>query len=241
MKKTVFLLFCIFFLTGCSVTYNVDLDSFDENTLVVCGDFGSSLIVTDGMIERELYDYYLKKEVPYYYDQMVYSQTNVRFDGVFYYDVNNYSNEGQAGLSFDAHFKDITNYSKSRLLWSAVANKNISENNNVLSVNASNFILFKSYKNVDKLTVNINSKYKVINSNADKVNGKVYTWVIDRDNFNSKVISISFNTGSALDDVTRSLEYDPMLRFTTVLGALGLISLIIYLITKRIFAKRNKF
>lgn len=238
MKKVIFLLFCILFLTGCNVTYNVDLDSFDENTLAVCGDFGSSLIVTDGMTERELYDYYLKKEVPYYYDQMVYSQTNVRFDGVSYYDVNNYDGHG---LSFDAHFKDITNYSKSRLLWSAVANKNISENNNVLSVNASNFILFKSYKNVDELTVNITSKYKVINSNADKVNGKVYTWVIDRDNYDSKVINISFNTGSVLDDVARSLENDPMLKFTTVLGVLGLISLIIYLVTKRIFAKRNKF
>ena len=49
-----------------------------------------------------------------------------------------------------------------------------------------------TYKELDKLQINISSSYPIIESNADSVNGSVSTWNLSRDS--NKKIYIKYNT-----------------------------------------------
>ena len=54
---------------------------------------------------------------------------------------------------------------------------------------------FQQYKNLNSIKVNITSTYNVIESNADSVNGNVYTWNLSRNN--NKNIYIKYDTVTA--------------------------------------------
>ena len=66
------------------------------------------------------------------------------------------------------------------------------EKNIVLSTDSSGCLLFQQYKTLNSLKVNITSIYKVLESNADSVNGNVYSWNLTRNN--NKNIYIKYDT-----------------------------------------------
>lgn len=53
----------------------------------------------------------------------------------------------------------------------------------------------------DEVEVNIKTKNKVSKHNADKVNGNVYTWIIDRKNYNNVDIEISMEKGISTSQI----------------------------------------
>ena len=60
--------------------------------------------------------------------------------------------------------------------------------NEVSILTGNKFYCFDVYEELDSVTININSNYKVIQSNADKIVGKKHTWYITRENASNKPI-----------------------------------------------------
>jgi len=54
--------------------------------------------------------------------------------------------------------------------------------------------LFDEYSDLDSINVTIHSKYELLETNADEINGFNYTWIIDKDNAYQKNIYLSLNT-----------------------------------------------
>jgi len=241
LKRYIIFFTVLLFVTGCHANYNLTIDdSFKENLSVTESDSRNYNHVLNGFTLPGYRDYYLTKEFPYHYNDPYMVETNYKFDNVSYYDAKDLSNNGQIGLSLSADFKDIDSFSNSNIVWKTCKNKNISLNNNVLKISVSGFNYIGDYDILDSVTVNINSDYKVISSNADKVSGNKYSWIIDKDNYISKTISISFNTASVFENAASDIKDDSMIKFTIVLCIIVTICFIIYFVVKNIFARRNR-
>ena len=238
MKKILFFLLFTLFFTGCDITYNLSIDDYYNESVSATENNQNNWNYTFGNLTiSELKDYYLKKEIPYHFNDPYMAERFERIEGVSYYDVKDLSDDKQIGLSLSARFEDSDSFSKSNLLWRTCKNKAIVQNDDKISINVSGFKVFDEYKTLDKVTINIKSDYTLVSGNADVINKNIYTWVITRDDYSEKAIDISFKIS---DDLSENMQ-TPMFRFTICLLLFCFISLIVYLFIKIIFNKKNSF
>ena len=189
MKK-IFLLIAIFILSGCEVTYTIDVDDdYFENIVITPTD-------SDEFSEIQMGSY------PYnaYYDTDNFEDvtgdvgspedTEIENDNIVYKKYNTFLTDK---LIYSYRFgKD---YQDSNIAYRSVDKfifVDAGDLNTYSYVYANDFSnVFIEYPGLTKLTVNVKTSKKVLKSNADSNSGNVYTWIITRKNQNREV-SISF-------------------------------------------------
>lgn len=224
-KKFLLAVICLFIFTGCEVKYDLDLDRYIEDVTIEDG------VGTD----NQMFDVYSKKPIPLSNLIPIESESDDKKKNVDYYDVKDISSDNSIGLKFSGVFgKDIP-ITQSTLLKYGTRDVQIIERDNTISINEFNRIkLFDQFSSLDKVTVNIISGRKMIESNADKVSGSVYTWIITRDNYMNKTISIVFSADKGLLDPD-----SPIMRFSLVMIIAVIIGGLIYLFVRKRMNKAN--
>ena len=89
---------------------------------------------------------------------------------------------------------------------------------------------------LSSLTININTKYHVENSNADSIDGRTYTWKINEENHDEEKIYIKINTRRLSSVKVQSEEEEKILKVFSTIGitlAILLIIVIIILVKKK--------
>lgn len=229
MKKIILLVLCLFLFTGCEVTYNLDIDDKINEDVTVFGDNDDS--------EYNMYEVYSVRPVPLSRFSPIQSESDERLDDVDYYDVKDISNDDGFGLRFTGEFNK-NDYTQSNLVSYGLGDFKFKENESIILDVSNEVKIFNQFKDLDKITVNIKSKYKVEENNADSVTKNVYTWVITRDNYMDKKIKISFVKDSSILKSIKSND-SSMIIFAISLGVILLIMFIIYLFFRKRFNKRN--
>lgn len=186
MKK-VLLIISILFFTGCTAEYNLH---FSEKTITesikIIPETNQEQENVKSLESREIYAIIDKDEMhPYEVKQI---------------EVNNYKTyEYTYNYSFN-EFKRST-FTRCYDAYS------ILDENDVITFSTSkNFkCMVYDYMKIDNVVVNISTDYKVINHNADEVNGNVYTWRINDKNKDNKPIKFSYTKNAK-----RSLTFKEM-------------------------------
>ena len=131
--------------------------------------------------------------------------------------------EGYYELDFNYQFKTISEYKYSELT-ELLGDQNFYENNeNTLTIKSScnNWYVFKRYTQLDIIYFKIVTDYKVIQNNADTVNGNEYTWVIRKDNYGIKEIIIKLDQTKKITDNQRLSSSESNKVINIVLIAIG--------------------
>lgn len=172
--------------SGCSVEYNLNIDKDDKLKEII------TLSAEDGNdIEQiEKYQTYLPidKDAD---DAGVFEK---KIDGVSYYEQKKSSSNDKLRFSylhnFDTFQRDyITNSSYQYVTITKDDNQLILSTSRVSSA-------FERYSNLSSVTINITSRYKLIDTNADTQGNYKYTWVIDRGNYNNKYLYLALDTSN---------------------------------------------
>ena len=190
MKIKYYLLFiCLFFLSGCSANYQLNIDknlSFNETVIMNASDNEDISLISS-------YEGYLPINVESD-DTAVFEK---KIDNVEYYDLK--KNKDNSKMKFSYNF-DLTSLNKSMIAAScfkhiaAINNVDDTENKNELILSTSKgFLCFDKYENLDDVTVVLYSKYQEIQTNADVIDGHQYIWNIDRENAKDKYIYLSLD------------------------------------------------
>lgn len=169
MKKILFLITAVLFLTGCEVTYTINIDDdFNEAT---------TIIPQDDIEKSQLTQYQSKQ--PAYYNPDFAEDFSDNFLNVTMY--NTYFTDR---LVYSYKFLDSYVDSNFPNLFTQDFTAYIATNDYSYSkINAKNFSkIFNQYPKVSQLTINIVTSKEVTYHDADKVNGNVYTWIINKDN-----------------------------------------------------------
>lgn len=196
MKKRLLLLIgVLFILTGCTaeVTLNIDDGKIAESISI--DNYANGSLTLDNIKNG------YRKYIPISKDViLVDSDLDKRKPGVTYY---NYSiNELNNGYRINySHTFLIRNYKDSRVVNEAFNKANISTENNVFKIDATNQIMsyLNLYPDLSKVTVKINSKYQILDNNADSCSNNTCTWVFTQAN-NSKGLLISLKVDSKVSD-----------------------------------------
>lgn len=174
MKKIV-LVISILFLTGCTVEYNLHFSSDSIKEQIT--------IIPETNQEQENTKTLEKTE----YFAIIDKNRNLPYE-VKQNKIGNYTSYT---YTYDYGFSEFKQSSFTRC-YDAYT---ILEENNIISLNTSkkfNCMVY-NYNKIDNIKINITTDYKVIESNADEINGNVYTWNINNSNYENKSIKFSYN------------------------------------------------
>jgi hypothetical protein len=179
------------FITGCSCEYNltIDDDTYKEN------------IIVTGLDPDEIIEFNNAKEIPV--DKNNY--TVELEDSETEFDTYKYVLTGNNYL-YDYSF-DIYNYSNSTAVSNCFKTLVAEEyEEDIIISTSTGATCFDKYPNLDNLVVNITVDREVESNNADKVNGKTYTWYINRDNASDKSINMILNNEEVIDESVEDVE-----------------------------------
>lgn len=249
MKKIIVFVLFTLLLTGCEASYNLsmDLDSIHEETdmIVANGDEYSTYVDSIGPI----YDYYIRNNIPLFTGDG--GALSYRKD----FEFDNYG-----GFSFNllGDFDKDSFVNSYIINFAGVANTETTGNTVSFSYNFSSD-LFENYSMLDKITINVNDiNNNITSNNADGVNinniinneeslnnntGKVYTWVITKDNYMDKTINFSYKKNRvSVKKIVEEYEKNsdnPMFKFSVILIVIVFIIFIIYKLFVLKFKSKN--
>lgn len=189
-RKIIILVGLVLVLCGCNAEVNLKVTKNDIEETINITDY-----VSNYANETMLVNNYRNYVPAFFTDIIVDTEPDEKKNNVEYYTKSkiNFNN----GYNFTYKYKfEFNEYNKAMSVKNAYRSVFLQhdrkENNIVLSTDSSGCLLFQQYKTLNSLKVNITSIYKVLESNADSVNGNVYTWNLSRSN--DKNIYIKYDT-----------------------------------------------
>lgn len=191
-KRIIMLLGMIIILSGCSAKVNINIDENKINESVSITTFADDKMTKEMIYEgfREYYPVYAK-------DTIIDTMPDEKVSGTTYYD-RSVSDLGTGYLFTYTYNFDFNKYQLARTVKNAYKSVDIvkdSEENTILvSTDNGGMLYFENYPDLDSVTVNIESKYKMLESNADSVSDGVYTWNLTPSN--QKNIYLLLDTSS---------------------------------------------
>jgi hypothetical protein len=209
MKKIIILILTIFLLSGCSVEYNLEINNDNIRENIEIGKFDAS--------EIEDFEYLTP-----------YAILNDESQKFYVFD---YSNK-ILNLSYDYN---IQNYEMSEAFNQCYDMSNFSYDEKYYYILTSNEFKCLSYMGytTDEVKINIKSRYKVVESNADYVDNGVYTWIINEGNKDNKPINITIDYNETIYKGNKLSSFSVMLLVIVSLLIVGMIVGIIFLCGKK--------
>lgn len=184
MKKIIMIFISVLLFSGCSVEYNLNIknNKYIEN-------------IDISNINLENYNILNNSQLALFSDTRKLTDTTSleEYNSYPKYDKKNTNKNNLYKINYSYDF-DMDNYTDSNAVKSCYEYFKITTNGNNVTLSTSNkFNCFNSYNELDKVTINITSYYGVVRSNADKVNGKTYTWEITKENASNKPILFEYD------------------------------------------------
>lgn len=212
--KLVLLIIILLSLTGCSFEYNIKVNTntiTEENVVYIANTNKNNI----------------KQEV----ESLVNSYTGPT-NSLGMYEQSVVEKNNEFGMSYKKTYDELTDYNHS-LSFSICYDsyKLIKEKEKIIISTSKEFKCFNKYKELDNVTVNINSELEVESSNADEVNGNIYTWNINKGNANNKPINLILKPNT--EKIENKKEISVFLLVLLAFILFGIIILLIRLKGKR--------
>ena len=198
MKRSnfLFVFLILIFCSGCSAEYNLNIDKNDNFQEVI------ELTAEDGNDIEKIKSYQTYLPIDKNADDAGVFENKV--DGVSYYEYKKSISGDKLSFNYSHRFDTfqqdyITNNSYEYVTLTKDKDKLI------LSTSRNNKA-FERYDNLNSVTINITSRYKLVDTNADTHSNYKYTWVIDRTNYYNKYLYLSLDTSNRKKTVSEEVN-----------------------------------
>ncbi len=175
MKNKIFLIIpLLILLTGCTVNYDLIIDNNSLKETIT------------GDVEKKEYEVTENDTSPNLFYTLINGDTPALIDesGLYTKSIK----ENDKGLDYNYTYTYKNNLSESRVLNSCFENHEINETDDYYYIKLSGefYCLY-----TDKININVTSNYEVMESNAKKIDGNKYTWIIDNSNNTNITLTVS--------------------------------------------------
>lgn len=182
--KYLFLLLLMFFLSGCTVQYDLTIDeqgNFLEKTIFQAENLDESVAIQDN-------SWPIKVD----YNDPDVGENPEKIEGVDYYDDTVLIHDGyyRRQLTYQHTINTLKN---SNVIQSCFEHFYVNENASSITLSTSSeFLCMNEFSNLNLVQVRIHLPHKVLSSNADVMDGNQYLWNITRDNYQEKGFILNF-------------------------------------------------
>ena len=234
MKKILILVVCLFLISGCNATYNVEIkdkkviekfEFIENNNLLLNSEYVKSDFGEDGLI---LYKNAIEQE----YKKESYTSIN---------SVNNFYNKKKIlndglGIKYKYTF-DIDNYNNSTIANNGFKYFSVltEEDETYIISTSSGAIAFDEYEYLDNLTIHLKTNHKVKNNNADRVDNYNYYWEINKSNYKDKKIYIELYKDKYIFNYENNL-----VKIGIIILSIAILSVIVIIIFRQKSKKNNR-
>lgn len=218
--KTIIIMVTILLLTGCSPQYSLEIKNgkIKENLTI-------SNALTESNKDQFMTIFANPEKREYYKKEVIGNTVNYSYNYNFY----EFENSNFINSCYDAYkFYEVEDENYYVLQTSSQFK--------CYPLQISDFII-KQYESLN-ISIKIDG-YKVIENNADYVDGNTYNWKIDKTNYNNKSILLKFEKPSKKDGKKEQSNFNPLLIIVVILVVLGIIGLIL-MYALNLNQKRNK-
>lgn len=224
MKKTVIIILFLV-LCGCTANYNVEIkdNRIIENMSIIENDFSKLNKENDiGSTMDKSFDSLTVKSI---YDEKNYNITRIK-------------DNTKSGVEYNKEFS-MEDFNTETIAKQCFKNFMYVSNEKGFYIDTGkDSNCFQIYEYLDQINVTLKSSYVVKDNNADKIDGNIYIWNINRDNYKDKRIKISFLYNNAVDNIKKEESYSKIVNF--ILYSLGIVILIVCIIIYEKVRKSNK-
>ena len=226
-KKMLFLcLLCFFMITGCDVNYElaIDNDTFKENITMTF----SKLDIDDegiAVYKNNKTPISMNENEDKFYDVIV-NELNDSYDLIYRYD------------------HDLSSFKNSYFLANCYPDFDVQSNDKEITLYSGNrFMCFEGDDGLqaDSVKINITTDLKVLENNADYVTGNTYTWTIDHNNYENKLIDIRLQKDVTLKETIENLNVESNASYMSliIVGVILIIAIIIFVFVRHKRKKNN--
>lgn len=221
MKKIIFLSLLLLIVTGCDVQYELE---FNDDTL------NETIQVTlDNSMEREIEQIQNRQVYAIFnnYDQNLYNVdyskglTNFKATYTYTYEASNFNQSLFNNNCFDA-FSFVKQ-----------------DNNYILSTSEGFKCMTVEYFPIENLNLTLTTNHEVIETNADKIEGRKYIWEINNNNADEKEIYIKFGEVRQRNFFEKIIDYIIENKFTFIVAGTIILLLGVSVTTIIIISKKN--
>lgn len=184
-KKIILLIGLVFMLCGCSADVNIELtgSNVKENVYIYA--------YPNEHYTKERLNKAFRKYIPAFAkDTIIDTMPDEETKGISYYK----RSEVDLGNGYRFNYKynfNLSNYKNARTVKEGFKSSNIYVDNKektiLFSTDNGGLLFFSQYPDLNTVNVNIKTDYKVKETNADSVDGNVYTWKLSRNNNNKNI------------------------------------------------------
>ncbi len=224
MKKRILLLIVLFMVTGCSTQYNLEINEENFNEEIIT-------ILSKSNTTKEMAQAYTQQAIPITQEsnQTAVYNTNINEDTTNYY----------LKYSYQHTFETFPN---SYFASTCYQNITLNENDEQIELSTSDEFLCIAMDDGlynDSVQVNITTDLKVIENNADQINGNTYTWEINKENYTNKPINITLKKNFSVEQAVDNLKPNEASKDMFIIGAIVSILIILVIIIIKLKLKNN--
>ena len=242
-KKILLLVTTLLVMTGCSATYDLEIYNNtikeDFKYINLAPETWDSPIQY-GLSYRALLQASIEYPYPAFDSTVVDENDRMKLDGVEYYDNKLISTSDRLGQSLSYHKFKLDNFNDSSIVKKCYQYFNVMENENniILSTSLEN-LCFEEYPSLDDITIHLKTNHKVVDSNADTVDGYHYTWNITRENKDNAGISITIKKNEYIFNYENEF-IKKIIYIGAIIGIILVVSLSIYIKIRNENRKMNE-
>lgn len=224
LKKGLLLLAVLFLISGCTVNYDlvIDNDSISEDV---------SIKIPMSEIDLDKYENQIN------YPMKVYGGEEYNYDKQTSEDVSNHF--------VNYKYKhDIDKYYKSLFIGMCYDDKKILVSDDKISISTSN--VFKCIAMDDgyrakKVDVNITTKLKVLENNADEIKGNTYIWHMNEYEYSNKPIKLLLKKDQSVLEQANNINNANNIGMITIILFLVVVGLLVYIVMTIKHKKNSNF
>ncbi len=191
--KKVLLILLVIFITGCSAEYTITVnDNTNINELldVIEKDDTTFNIKKSSLYNttpKEYLNTNLKWPTSVYIDMETSPLEPIKSNEIYYYNKKDISNNFQLGINYSFEHSQYR-YGKSTIANNCYSYEYQKIDDKLLFETKDSFKCFDKYDALDSVKINLVTNCKVINENADSKTKNKYTWKIEKNKTNQKII-----------------------------------------------------
>lgn len=179
MKRKMFVLLALIFLTcGCTAEVNLNIKDLSVEEEIIIDAYPNN------DYSKEQLKTSFRNYIPIYATDIVPdTEPDKKVSGINYYQKKVEELDNGYHFTYSYRFK-LENYKDARSIKEGFKSANIAFDKNeksiLISTDNNGLLYFNKYPLLTEVKINITSNYVVKESNADSVNGNVYSWVLNR-------------------------------------------------------------